>query len=64
MILTHIYFAGMIASSPHNSSISRDMTDSDWVKKVFIIPDLTPKEQEQSKELRKQLAELNSSGKK
>jgi len=31
---------------------------------VFLTPDLTPKEQEQSKELRKQLADLNSSGKK
>ena len=40
------------------------MPDPDWIMKVFITPDLTPKEQEQSKELRKQLAELNSSGKK
>ena len=44
-----------------NSSKLRDVPDPDWIKKVFITPDLT---QEQSKELRKQLAELNSSGKK
>ena len=40
------------------------MSDPAWMKKVFVIPDLTPKEQEQSKKLRKQLADLNSSGKK
>ena len=47
-----------------NSSKLRDVSDPDWMKKVFITPYLTPKEQEQSKELRKQLADLNSSGKK
>jgi len=48
----------------HNSSKLRDMSEPGWMKKVFVTPDLTPKEQEQSKELRKQLADLNSSDKK
>ena len=29
----------------HNSSKLRDDSNSDWVKKIFITPDLTPKEQ-------------------
>jgi len=32
--------------------------------KVFITPDLTPKEREHNKSLRSQLAELNKNGKK
>jgi len=48
----------------HNSSKLRDVPDPDWMKKVVVTPDLTLKEQKQSKELRKQLANLNSSGKK
>jgi len=40
------------------------VSDPAWMKKVFVTPDFTPKEQEQSKELRKQLAVLNSAGKK
>jgi len=32
----------------HNSSKLRDIIDPDGMKKVFITPDLTPKEQERS----------------
>ena len=39
----------------HNCYKLRDVPDPDWMKKVFITADLTPKEQEQSKELGKQL---------
>ena len=41
----------------------RSKSDPDWVKRVFITPDLTPKEQIESGELRKRLAEVNGSGK-
>ena len=47
-----------------NSSKLKDVSDPAWMKNVFVTLDLTPKEQEQSKEFRKQLADLNSSGKK
>ena len=38
-------------------------SDPDWMKKVFITPDFTPKKQETNRELRKRLAEMNGSGK-
>ena len=37
------------------------MSDPAWMKKVFVTPDLLPKEQQQNKELRKQVAYLNGS---
>ena len=43
----------------HNSSKLRDDSNPDWIKKVFITPDLTPKEQAENKVLREKLAELN-----
>ena len=43
----------------HNSSKLRDDSNPDWVKKIFITPDLTPKEQAENKVLREKLAELN-----
>jgi len=45
----------------HNSSKLRDTSNPDWIKKVFITPDLTPKQQEENKVLREKLAELNKS---
>ena len=47
----------------HNSVKLRNKSDPDWMKKVFITPDFTPKEQEANRELRKWLAEMNGSGK-
>ena len=46
-------------------SVSKLRVDSnpDWMKRIFITPDLTPKEQEENRKLRKKLSELNSSGK-
>ena len=44
-----------------NSSKLRDISSPDWFKKVFITPDLTPKQQEENKVLREKLAELNKS---
>ena len=41
----------------------RSKSNPDWVKRVFITPGLTPKEQMESRELRKRLAEVNGSGK-
>ena len=45
----------------HNSSKLRDISNPNWIKKVFITPDLTPKQQEENKVLREKLAELNKS---
>ena len=42
----------------------RGQENSDHICKLFITPDLTPKEQKESKELRSKLAEMNKSGKK
>ena len=42
----------------------RGQENSDHIRKLFITPDLTPKEQKESKELRFKLAEMNKSGKK
>lgn len=42
-----------------NSPQLREESNPDWVKKVFITPDLTPKEQEENKALREKLTELN-----
>ena len=42
-----------------NSSKLHEDSNPAWVKKVFITPDLTPKEQAENKILREKLAELN-----
>jgi len=40
----------------------RNDSNPDWMKKLYITQDLTPKEQEENRELRKKLSELNSTG--
>jgi len=42
----------------------RGQEHSEHIRKLFITPDLTPKEQKDNKELRLKLAEMNKSGKK
>jgi len=42
----------------------RGQENSDFVSKLFITPDLMPKEQKENKELRLKLAEMNKTGKK
>ena len=44
-----------------NSPKLRVESNPDWIKKVFITPDLTPKEQKENKALREKLVELNKS---
>lgn len=39
--------------------VLRNSSNPAWVKKVFLTPDLIPKEQADSKILREKLAELN-----
>ena len=46
----------------HNSLKLRDQSNPDHIKKIFITPDLTPKEQEENKLLREKLYELNKAG--
>jgi len=41
-----------------NSPRLQEESNHDWVKKVFITPDLTPKEQEENKALQ-ELIKLN-----
>ena len=47
-----------------NCTKLRDKNNPEEVKKIYVTPDLTPKEQKQSKALRSQLAEMNKDGKK
>jgi len=42
----------------------RGQEHSEHIHKLFITPNLTPKEQKENKELRLKLAEMNKSGKK
>ena len=46
-----------------NSIKLRDESNPDHIKKIFITPYLTPKEQEENKLLREKLYELNKAGK-
>ena len=41
-----------------------DKNNPEEVRKIYVTPDLTPKEQQQNKALRSQLAEMNKEGKK
>lgn len=45
----------------YNSAKQHSKSDPDWMKKLFITPDLTPKEYEENHELKKRLTELNGS---
>jgi len=45
-----------------SSSKLRKESNPDWVKRIFITYDLTPKQQEENRVLRKKLTELNSAG--
>jgi len=47
----------------HNSVKLRDESNLDCNKKVFITPDLTPKEQEENKLLTEKLIDMNKGGK-
>jgi len=42
-----------------NCTKLRDKNNPEEVKKIYVTPDLTPKEQKQGKALRSQLAEMN-----
>ena len=46
-----------------NSVKLRDESNPDYIKKIFITPDLTPKEQEENKLLREKLFKMNKGGK-
>jgi len=46
-----------------NCTELRSQDNPDDIRKVYIIPDLTPREQQKSKALRAQLAEMNKVGK-
>jgi len=46
-----------------NCTKLRDEKNSDDMKKIFITPDLTPKEQDVNKKLRIELKNLNKDGK-
>lgn len=58
-----------VSSDVEKASILRngikfcDQDKPDEVKEIFVIPDLTPKEQELSKKLHVELRELNKDGK-
>jgi len=47
----------------HNCTKLRDENNPDEIKKVFITPDLTTKEQAVNKKLRTELKNLNKEGK-
>ena len=47
-----------------NCTKLRDQNNPDEVRKIYVTPDLTPKEQQQNKALRSQLAEMNKEEKK
>ena len=41
-----------------------DKINPEEVRRIYVTPDLTPKEQQQNKALRSQLAEMNKGGRK
>ena len=47
----------------HNTAKLRDHSNQDHIKKIFITPDLIPKQQKENKILREKLNEMNKSGK-
>ena len=47
----------------HNCTKLRSKDNPDDVRKVYVTPDLTPREQQKSKALRAQLFEMNKEGK-
>ena len=46
-----------------NTAKLQDQSNSDHIKKIFITPDLNPKQQEENKILREKLNEMDKSGK-
>ena len=48
----------------HNCTKLRDKNNPEDIRKIYVTPDLTPREQQQNKALRSQLAEMNKDGKK
>ena len=50
------------ASVLRNSSKLRKNENPDEIKKIFVTPDLTPKELEKNKKLRAELKEKNKNG--
>ena len=46
-----------------NTAKLRDHSNQDHIKKIFITPDLIPKQQKENKILREKLNEMNKSGK-
>ena len=45
-----------------NSTKVRSVTGAEYLKNLFITPDMTPREREQNKALRSRLKEMNQSG--